>query len=325
MTDIEKLHEWYLLRRRREFTESCNRDAAWNNIQNRIRSRKRARILRLWGSVAAISLLICGAAVLFREPWAYGSSSDFATGPDFCLRDKSSSPSDISSPLAQRMSKHEAHVSSLNSRLSAISVPPGSEFSKDLADGTRVVLNAGATLSYPVSFDTAKREVHLLGEAYFEVAHSNSNPFLVNTPSGFIEVLGTQFNVDAEAEQTTVTLQEGSVRLHFEGRDFLMKPGEQACMTKDGRIEIRQVNATNYTSWSTGTYEFCDIPLSEITHQLSLWYDVTIDIADDRLAASRYTGVIMRSEPLQSALNMLCVISDIKVKYSKSKIEICKK
>lgn len=308
MTNIEKLHEWYKLSRRREFIDTLDKDAAWNAIQNRIQSRKRTRILRLWGSVAAMTLLICSATIWWTSHEYENNEEATQQGIQF----------------AQRMSKHEAQVSTTKEGCT-ISVPNGSEFSKDLTDGTKIVLNAGARLSYPSSFNSDKREVALMGEAYFEVAHNASKPFVVSTPSGSIEVLGTQFNVVAEAEQTTVTLQEGSVRLHFEGRDFMMKPGEQACMMKDGKFEIRQVNATNYTSWSTGMYEFNDVMLSEITHQLSLWYDVEITITDENLAESRYTGMIMRSETLESALNLLCVISDIKVKYKDSKIEICKK
>lgn len=308
MADIDKLKEWYRLHRRREFLETYDKEKAWNNIQARISSHRRINLWKRWGSMAAVVIFLCGAAIW----WSKSSNTPETSGEESTI------------VLAQKMSIHSAQESISNNGCT-INVPKGAEYSKDMTDGTKVVLNAGAELKYPKNFKGSRREVELKGEAYFEVAHNESKPFVVNTPSGTIEVLGTQFNVDAQAEKTTVTLQEGSVRLHFEGREFMMKPGEQACMKKGGAIEIRQVNATNYTSWSTGEYEFTDIAMSEITHQLSLWYDVQIDITDNALAESRYTGVMMRNESLESALNMLTIISDIKVKYTDSKVEISKK
>ena len=64
-----------------------------------------------------------------------------------------------------------------------------------LSDGTKVYLNAASELKYPVQFDSKKRQVHLSGEAYFEVAKDECRPFFVQAGDVRIRVLGTSFNV----------------------------------------------------------------------------------------------------------------------------------
>ena len=49
-----------------------------------------------------------------------------------------------------------------------LSTPRGAEYCVELADGTRVWLNAGSELRYPTAFRGATREVYLSGEAFFD-------------------------------------------------------------------------------------------------------------------------------------------------------------
>ena len=54
-----------------------------------------------------------------------------------------------------------------------IRVPRGGEYNLQLADGSKVYLNAGSSLRYPVRFTGERREVVLTGEGYFEVAKAH--------------------------------------------------------------------------------------------------------------------------------------------------------
>lgn len=305
MNNIDKLKEWYILSRRREFLYSHDEQKAWTSIQNKISQRRRMKIWRRWGSVAAMTILIGGATI-----WGIGIMSP---------ADKRNHTESVA--ITQKMSSHKADIQTVDGKRTYV-VPMGAEYSAKMSDGTKVVMNAGTQMKYAEHFEGNTREVELTGEAYFAVAHNNKKPFIVNTPSGSIEVLGTHFNVIADNGMTTVTLEEGRVRLHFGDREFMMKPGEQARMMKDGSIDIRHVNATNYTSWSTGVYEFDNAPLDEITRQLSLWYDVEINISDDILAERRFTGIIMRNESLDNAISMLTTVSDIKVSVKNNELII---
>lgn len=92
------------------------------------------------------------------------------------------------------VSKEKEHKSELNT----IYVPYGKRSTLILADGSKVYLNSGSSLVYPVVFAKDKREVYLDGEGYFEVSKEARRKFIVQTSCKAIEVLGTKFNVSVD-------------------------------------------------------------------------------------------------------------------------------
>ena len=57
-----------------------------------------------------------------------------------------------------------------------------------------------------VSYTHLSRNVQLNGEAYFEVTKNSRQPFMVRTPQkAVVKVYGTQFNVEAYADDKTIT------------------------------------------------------------------------------------------------------------------------
>ncbi len=74
---------------------------------------------------------------------------------------------------------------------------PGQKITTILPDGTHVKLNADSKIIVPSRFSGDRREVTLIGEAFFDVARDESKPFLINTENMKVEVLGTSFNVSA--------------------------------------------------------------------------------------------------------------------------------
>ena len=96
-----------------------------------------------------------------------------------------------------------------------VTVPVGQRVNLQLPDGTSVWLNASSEIIYPAYFSGSTREIHLNGEAYFEVEHNASKPFIVHTETFDIKVLGTKFNVEAYKgmEGFTTALMEGSVEV----------------------------------------------------------------------------------------------------------------
>ena len=116
--------------------------------------------------------------------------------------------------------------------------PLGSRSFVQLADGSKVWLNAGSTLKYKNSYGINNRELQLTGEAFFEVAKNKEIPFVVKTSEIDVIALGTQFNVKAYSEEKTIetTLIEGSVKLESNtvklADNLVLKPNEKAVFTK---------------------------------------------------------------------------------------------
>ena len=186
--------------------------------------------------------------------------------------------------------------------------------------------NAESRLTYPVSFTGSKREVYLTGEALFEVAKDTLHPFIVHTPYGIVEVVGTRFNVNTyEKNQTTVTLEEGAVKVYCEDKkekeQKSLSPGEQAII-QSKTINTQPVQVQEYTSWANGVYEYTVTSLETIVQQLSRWYNVNMTFTNPQLRERKFAGVIFRDQPLQKAVDILSKVSNVYFRQKGNIIEI---
>ena len=77
------------------------------------------------------------------------------------------------------------------STYNTIVTPLGGQYQVVLSDGSKVWLNSGSSLHFPIGFADSQRIVELTGEAYFEVAKNKEKPFLVNVGDIQVKVLGT--------------------------------------------------------------------------------------------------------------------------------------
>ena len=99
-----------------------------------------------------------------------------------------------------------------------VEAPQGSTTKMTLPDGTEVWLNAGSRMEYSQGFGVRDRRVKLSGEGYFEVHHNTAMPFIVNSSSLNVQVLGTKFDFrDYPSDHSAmVSLDEGSGRIAIE-------------------------------------------------------------------------------------------------------------
>jgi len=157
--------------------------------------------------------------------------------------------------------------------------PKGSQVvDMTLADGSRVWLNAGSSVTYPIAFIENERTVSITGEAYFEVASDKTKPFRVTNGHMQVEVLGTHFNVNAydDEKNIKVTLLEGSVRLKINEENQILKPGEQAQVSGTVSI-IKDVDMEAVMAWKDGRFKFSSVDIATIMRQAARWYDIDIE------------------------------------------------
>ena len=180
-----------------------------------------------------------------------------------------------------------------------------------LADGSRVWLNAGSSITFPVAFAGNERKVSMTGEAYFEVTHNTAMPFKVLNGKTEITDLGTQFNVNAYDNEADlkVTLLEGSVKINNAAspaktsKGIVMKPGEQAQVTADIKI-IRGVDVDKVMAWKNGVFNFQDATLEEVMRQLERWYDIDV-VYEKEVPKLEFIGKMSRDLSLSNVLHGL--------------------
>jgi len=186
------------------------------------------------------------------------------------------------------------------------STPPGQRASLRLYDGTTVWLNANSTLRYPNVFTDGIRRVELYGEAFFDVAHSETNPFVVSTNRIDVKALGTRFNVSSYGERSRFQafLEEGSVKVYNRGDEanaMFLNPNE-AIEVRDNQFVRTKVSNKDFLLWKDGIYAFDDLEFKAIVEKLELYYDVKINVANEELAMYRLSGKFRQSDGITSAL-----------------------
>lgn len=180
-----------------------------------------------------------------------------------------------------------------------------------LADGTEIWLNAGSSITYPAGEQPNKREVKLTGEGYFKVTKNAKKPFFVIAQKATVKVLGTIFNMKAYPSEARIvtTLEEGSIELFTQNStvpNLRLKPGEQAIYdTKEGKIEIANVDATLFSSWRNDKFIFRDADLKTIITELERLYDIKIYTKNPRLEKLRFRGMFSYDQDLLDAFETL--------------------
>lgn len=205
---------------------------------------------------------------------------------------------------------------------------PGSRVHFTLPDQTEVWLNSGSTLEYPAAMNSQKqRNVKLIGQGYFKVAHNPNCPFWVEADQLKIKVMGTSFDVSNYKNdgQITSTLEEGSIAL-FDSQDrkvAVLEPGQQATLKKDSReLHIENIETELITSWKDGRLIFRNSSIPEIITRLERWFNCSIE-ADVSLVNSdiEYTATI-QDETLGEVLQMIELSTAVKTSIKNRKVRI---
>jgi hypothetical protein len=187
--------------------------------------------------------------------------------------------------------------------------PKGRKWQLILSDGTRVWLNAGSSVRYPISFVGKERIVEVSGETYFEVAPDKNRPFRINIAGkGSIEVLGTRFDVNAYDDEDAMrtTLLEGRVKVIRGTNNRLLSPGQQAILG-NGTEEIKVIDDANIDevmAWRNGRFIFSDMDLKSIMRQLARWYDVDV-LYKGKIPEIRVGGIIHNDVYLSTVMEFL--------------------
>lgn len=192
----------------------------------------------------------------------------------------------------------------------------------------KVWLNSETELSYPSRFAGTKREVMLLGEAFFEVTPDKERPFYVKANGMDIRVLGTSFNVSAyqDSESTSTTLVEGSVAVSTaNGAERTITPSERLAYNKKShQLSVEKVDTELYTSWINGVYIFKNMPLEEILEKLSRWYDFSVTYQDETLKHTRFSLTADRKTDIDKLLEVINYTSDVKLEKQGKSINVKK-
>jgi len=156
-----------------------------------------------------------------------------------------------------------------------------------LTDGSVVVLNRNSGLRIADNFNRKERRMRLTGEAYFHVAHDTVRPFVVEAEQLEISVVGTEFNVQNQANSNSVTVSvtSGKVRLRTATQSELLTAGQQAVYDISSKKITRLLQPNpNVLAYKTRIFTFDATPLETVVKQLNSAYGVNIILKNNNLS-----------------------------------------
>jgi len=210
-------------------------------------------------------------------------------------------------------------------QLNSISTSRGKQIHISLPDGSKIFLNSASTLSYSTNFLANNRQVSLSGEGHFEVKalKTEASKFTVHVNKETIEVLGTEFNIQAYPDDPSskTSLLHGSIKLRTAHSELILKPGQQAEVFKENadQIILSSFNIQDFSDWKNGYFYFEDEHIESIMKKISRWYDMDI-IYEGKVATDGFSGVVTKFSDVKELLNMLEETGKVKFKIQGRRI-----
>lgn len=299
--------------------DNIDKEKAWKNVVlKKEQSKSKQKHLfsnKSWIKYAAVAVLFIGIGFLFQQGYFSASSTldipnEFITlelenGSTKIINEDDTSEivdkkGNVIGNQKGKVLVYDTTITNETLVYNTLIVPYGKRFEIQLSDGTRVHLNAGTSLKYPVKFIKGQsRQVFLKGEAFFDVSTDAKHPFIVNAEEMNIRVLGTQFNVSSypEDEHITTVLLEGSVGVYSSDETYnqktatLLNPGFKAEWNlKNQEIKLDEADTETHTAWMDGRLILNGVPFNDILKKLERQYNVVFINNNMALENRRFTA-----------------------------------
>ncbi len=196
-----------------------------------------------------------------------------------------------------------------------------------LPDSSRILLASNSLVKYRSSFGTSNRNLELTGKAYFEVQRDEHLRFVVSTQSGRVEVLGTAFAVEENAEMLYVIVERGMVQListlKTGGTEYMvLERMEKGVLDLDtGTLNKIQLKNLNELYWVNKRLNYRQELLSVVFMELSRIFEIDILFDPDKIADCRITGVFV-NQSFEEIMENMSISMDFDYTITSNKVEI---
>ena len=212
-------------------------------------------------------------------------------------------------------------ASSDNPELCELRVPEGKHTQIELSDGSRVWVNSGTTIQFPLKFIGSERRISVDGEVFLEVAHKAGSTFRVETEGFCVKVTGTKFGVTSYSGQqhSQVVLAEGQVEVERgDTARYILHP-DQMLTISSGKAQLSEVEAYTFNSWKDGLLYFNGTTLGEALTRLARHYAVDINCSPGSSQLKLY-GKLILEQRVEDVLNNLTVIEPIRYQIRNNQV-----
>jgi transmembrane sensor len=195
-----------------------------------------------------------------------------------------------------------------------LTTPVGGRDSLVLPDGSQVILGPGSHLTIAAGYGLAARELLLRGEAYFDVKHDASHPFVVNVNGATIRDVGTSFGVHADSTGgVRVAVVSGTVELtraiSSPSSTAVLNAGDIGTVSVTGAVVAQRGAGTDEDlAWRRGTLIFRDATMAEVRDDLRRWYGIELAVRDSSVLRRHMTATFTLRDSVGGVLNAIALL-----------------
>jgi transmembrane sensor len=192
-----------------------------------------------------------------------------------------------------------------------------------LSDGSVITLNKNTRISYPEKFTGDTREIALnKGEAFFNIAHNKSKPFLIHVNNAVVKVVGTSFNIKIDTAKTVVIVETGIVQVISKKVTIRLKPQDKADIDNSTATIKKETNTDQlYNYYRTKQLFANKTPLWRVVEVLNEAYHSNIVIANKNLENRTLTTTLIL-DSLDQNLSVIQETFNVHITRSADKIII---
>lgn len=196
-----------------------------------------------------------------------------------------------------------------------------------LSDGSYVLLNPGATLSYPKEFEGQYRKVELTGEAWFDINRDTLHPFQVVTNEVTTTVLGTSFTINANAENSKVEVKvtSGKVKVSTKDQDLAVLETNDHLQYESGEYKIVQnkpLNGHSVEIRKPENWKLANVTMAEAAVFLEKRWQKSFTFENQRIRECLLYASFNAEDPLEEVLMIICGVTNSNYAMEDDKIKI---
>lgn len=194
-----------------------------------------------------------------------------------------------------------------------------------LSEGSIVYLAGNSKFSFPSVFESKERKVLLDGKAFFDIAHIEKQPFIIETEDATVKVLGTAFELTGGKKKCfNLTVSRGAVMViphKWNEPDIMVTAGESVKIIDSKIIKYK---SAFQPSWYSHKLQFRDETLVSILLVLNRNFGTNFTIDKPETGMQRMTATFNNDTP-ETIAKLICLTFDLEMITNHDSVVFCTK
>lgn len=192
---------------------------------------------------------------------------------------------------------------------------------KKLPDGSEITLNKNSKISYISNFKRHRSLKLTQGNVFFQVAHDQRHPFVIEIEKVAVTVVGTSFNIKHLNHETEVIVETGIVKVQIGKEEIELRKGEKVLISaKSDHLAKGQATDELYNYYRSQLFIARNTQLSVLIGTLNEAYGAEIKLTGPNLNGKTITTTLKAQSSLDDNLKTIAQTMDLKISRNQNQI-----